>query len=846
MRMIFAISTMLIFLSAMPGCSSGKNPVELINGFTPNTNGEIQVASGQTGDSGTAPLAVFKGIIDPQALTVKLTPSRNAAKIGDIVDADITQFLMFQPCWNCVRVAHVSSGTIGLTIGFAIRHPVSNINVRPDLHAFDVHGIMILPSDTTFALQYPQPNGAGMGTVSGNVHLVANADGYTTHFDELAIDTKYFNPPLDIPGTLNPYKRYFTNFDTPTFNPHNPVGYNVFPVGSAWETQDFYLNTVQYGGPIEFVFVVDGSYGQSAVLKNRQNPQYYLPAFNRKEPWKVEPAVIENNLIAGNTSPTLTAKVRIDAYDWQGARTADPAYPDPSHLTGIPITSNVTGAYLSVPSLFDGVLQSTTPTGGSGAVGDPYRYEIEFTNEKGATVGDFIGLVSVRDELWDQQGPPGIPASPAGFPFQGLDIRDYSSYQTFTITIADPWDLHPDPFPGTYHVYWGMCTATGDFNNDGHADLAVGAYGAEPYGSVFAYFGNGESFNEPPVQMYSETSGYDEIGMRVAVGDITGDDVDDIVTVGLNGAIAVFPSDGAGGFGIPILYKDPVTMSSYFGTQLSVGRMNNDNYDDIVVSDYGATVTAINRAGKIYVHLFDGTSIQPAIEIIQASPAASACFGMSLGLTNLNNDDYDDILASYDVQINPNEYGDVEIITNDGTGHVWFREYLRTKMPGLNSLDFGSSITTVDFTGDGVQEWIIGAEMNDIGSADAAGEFFIIYPDGVNGFRGYLRIPNGNPEAYDRLSQQEISTGDINGDGALDLIVPAAGAYNGGKVELYLARGGWFEYYKTLTEPSFTPYPDTFGASVLGMKVDSDSADEVIVGSIADNWQGRLYVYFNP
>ncbi len=843
MKILKTIILPLVFFLAL-GCSSANNPT------TPSgenaTYENTQVAIGITGDTADIPWGVYSGYINIGTLDAEFLPSRNASAIGDVFDTDITQFLMFSPCWNCIRISSVdvdSSGNVILSI--AVKHPIDNINIRPDLHAFDVRGIMILPADTNFDIGYPPPDTGGLLPLIGNALTVINPDGMTTHFDEIAGDINYFNPPKEIDGNLNPFKRYFTDPSTPAFDPFIPVGHNVFPAESGWETQEYIINSSQIEGTIEFVFVLDASYGHSAVYTTRDNPEYYLPNYNRKEAWRVDVAITDNSLAADNI--TSTAAIQVDVYDWQAGRTVDPNYPDSTHPGGIPYTSDVTSVRLSVPGLFNGELSETTPISGNGVWGDPYIFDFTFTNDKAALVGDYPGLVSVRDELWGQSGPYAVSQPPSGFPYDGPDIRDYSAYQVFIISISDPWDIKPDPFPGTSNVFFGTATAKGDFNNDGIEDLAVSAPGADPSGTIFVYFGNGSSLDEPPVALNSEESILWNIGHNVAAGRMDEDEIDDIVALSDNGAVAVWLSDGTGGFAEPIFRKDSVGSLEGYGWDLSLGKLNNDNFGDIVTGHPHANIAPDINAGKVLIYMFDGVSIPAPVGISFDPVTAGKKYGACVALAKVNSDQYDDLLVKHNCEIIPGEYYDVEIALSDGSGGAYSRQSLRTLFPNLNSYYIGTGIEVVDLDDDGTDEWIIGAEMNPVNGVNNAGEFFIFYPDGNNGFNGYTRHQNGDPETSDRLAQFRCATGDLNGDGVLDIIVPTlSGGLTDGEVQVFLASPGGYEYYKKYTEiPGLTHYY-RFSRSILAMDIDGNGDDELIIGSRSDSFLGHLYIYFNP
>ena len=438
---------MLLLLILFAGCSStGNSPV------VPNGSANQQSATGEniTGvpvessdviySRSSNDVLAYKAFgiydisIDPQSLTGEIIPARNASAIGDVFDSDLTQFLMLTPCYNCIKIDGISNlGNSQIQVGFAIKHPFSDIVKRPDLHAFDVRGILLSKGNWNFPSTIVRLGEMSFTTARANVSLLANADGYTQHFDSLAEDTHYFDPPkFSYDANINPYKRYFVNPSTAAFDPHNPVGHNVMKTSAGWETQYYIFNIPQGATALDFGFVVDCSYGVSAKFSNRNSPWYFLPEFNRKEAWKVETSVISNELASGNT--TSTAQINVEVCDWQTGLVADPNYPDTSNLSGISAESDVASVSVDIAGVTT-LSEVTSPASGSGTNDDPYIFNITATNSQGAVAGWYYALIAVRDDLQGQQGPMGIPESPAGFPFEGPDIYDYSTYQIIPIRI---------------------------------------------------------------------------------------------------------------------------------------------------------------------------------------------------------------------------------------------------------------------------------------------------------------------------------------------------------------------------------------------------------------------------
>jgi hypothetical protein len=380
---------------------------------------------------------VWKVRISVSDLDAEIIPARNALAIGDIFDTDLSQFLTVSPCLNCLSIDNLKKDYFeDLNIEFRIKHPFHNAKTRKDLHAFDVRGILILdaPASTTHDnVIITQPDGSQEAAILPYPVLL-NSDGYTSHFDDLVTDERYFLDGTDMYGNLNPFLRFYEDTSDVPFDYTDPLGHNVMPVGADYYSRIGIFNAdILLIDPLEFYFIADSAYGQSATFATRSDPKYYLPWFNRTEAWRVEYWIENNNLTQYN--PASTADVVIQVFDWQQGASVDPDYPDPSNLAGIPESSDVLNLELSVPGFTNDLLIATTPESGSGTPSDPLQYRITVTNTNSAALNQ-TGLLAVRDELNGYPYPKGrmpIPESPAGFPYSTQDIRDYTLYHEIIV-----------------------------------------------------------------------------------------------------------------------------------------------------------------------------------------------------------------------------------------------------------------------------------------------------------------------------------------------------------------------------------------------------------------------------
>jgi hypothetical protein len=441
MRLFYLpLITFFLFIFA---CSNGSSGPVLPESNTDVISQDDSAVIGEASDvlfvSGSSDVLAYKAFgiyqvtIDPVALTGEIIPARNASAIGATFDADLTQFLTVTPCRNCLQINGIQLTSDGnVNVGFKVKHPFGDPAKRPDLHGFDVRGIVLAEGNFFFMNTLVNLTDTDTAPVKANVNLLVNPDGYTHHFDELATDTHYFDPPRDYDANINPYKRYFEDSTAGAFDFANPSGHNVMPCGSDWETQVYTFDLQPGAETLDFGFIVDCAYGASAVLKNRFTPWYFLPEFNRKEAWKVETIIATNDLQSAITSSTASLTVAV--CDWQAGLTADPNYPDTTNLYGIKAKSDVASVNVEIPFV-SSLTSVISPASGTGSGSDPYIYNLTVTNTLAASAGTYFGIVAVRDDLQGQVGPIGIPESPAGFPYEGPEIYDYSTYNVFSIRV---------------------------------------------------------------------------------------------------------------------------------------------------------------------------------------------------------------------------------------------------------------------------------------------------------------------------------------------------------------------------------------------------------------------------
>ena len=310
--------------------------------------------------------------------------------------------------------------------------------------------------------------------------------------------------------------------------------------------------------------------------------------------------------------------------------------------------------------------------------------------------------------------------------------------------------------------------SAGDVNGDGIADIVIGSQGAGPSGTGVppTAFNIGESY--------------------VVFGQSTG----------FGSSIDVSTLDGTNGFKVT-----GDTALDNLGTAVSAGDLNNDGYDDIVVSAVGSDPGGVNNAGEVYV-VYGGASGLPA---------------------------------------------NVDVSTLNGTNGF-------TITGAFADGEAGNSVSAAgDINGDGIDDLVIGEHSF---YYDTGGAYVVFGQDGglgtnvdlasLDGTNGFRIV--GNAQG-DQAGYSVSMAGDINGDGFDDIIIGARGAYGYGYYggyanhgESYVVFGSASGFGATLDlnqldgSNGFTiggvMEDSTFGNSVSSAgDVNGDGYDDLIVGA---------------
>ena len=335
-------------------------------------------------------------------------------------------------------------------------------------------------------------------------------------------------------------------------------------------------------------------------------------------------------------------------------------------------------------------------------------------------------------------------------------------------------------YPGTVakDEIFAHSLAAGDVNGDGYCDLAIGqpldnAGGKSNAGTIKIMLGTATGLNAADtVQIDQDTANVpgipeaeDRFGEQLAVADVNGDGVGDLISATIGEQISGSSDRGS----LHILYgpinngtpasggyvdSGNVTgIEEFAGSALAVGHFNDDEYADVAVGVSDQQVDTKGAAGRLAV-----------------------LYGGSQGLSATSR------VKLFD-QSSPGISGSPET-----------EDY------------FATSLASGDFDGDGTDDLVIGMRSEAVGSATGAGASMILFGNATGGIttKGALWIDQDTEGVPGTAAEADhfgwtVGALDTDGNGRVEPLVGAPGNA-AGTVTVLKVRSGTLESATALAE----------------------------------------------
>lgn len=323
-----------------------------------------------------------------------------------------------------------------------------------------------------------------------------------------------------------------------------------------------------------------------------------------------------------------------------------------------------------------------------------------------------------------------------------------------------------------------QCLAVGDVNVDDRLDLVIGVSSSQDTNTLITQDASGAS--QLPCCYKSAQNGFTQTSLSggtrqtrsVALGDVTGDGVIDLVIGNSDYDNQLMVGDGNGGFEEPMLLPGGSSTSTY---AIALGDFTGDGVLDILVGNSGQANTLIYAAGGSFVaseilgshslrteqialhensnggidvyhvgingygqHVVDDGSGSYTQQNFQVSPHTSKTYGVDVALADVNADGVDDILVA-------TTSSGLRLFTISSSGSTTMSTLLSS--PGYKKI---LSIALGDFNGDGAIDVVAGENGYDN---------YLLLNDGAGSFSS-SSLAGGSMATYD------VAVGDLTNDGS--------------------------------------------------------------------------------
>ncbi|OGJ43225.1 hypothetical protein A3B60_01725 [Candidatus Peregrinibacteria bacterium RIFCSPLOWO2_01_FULL_39_12] len=413
-----------------------------------------------------------------------------------------------------------------------------------------------------------------------------------------------------------------------------------------------------------------------------------------------------------------------------------------------------------------------------------------------------------------------------------------------------------------------------------------------PFIEVFAATKTYESFISTDLSKieFSGTFPGGQFGSAIASGDFNGDGIDDLFVgspftsvheMQWNGSLSIIFGGESGDRNELVYYGD--NSGDQLGTAIASGDFDNDGFSDVAVSAYYASVDdknssdKENRPGKVYViYGNSGLSDQSALDSQTGSQLHSQLssqnddsisnksarqfagknsgdnFGLALEVSDINNDDIDDLLVGAPQALTSNSGNAGAVYAYFGSDVSLSAEKNITFYGHHFGEKFGSSIASGDFTGDGKTDLVISAYLAHFDELSQVGRVYLYYGLKKNPSVVKLETTSLRGKSEKEWFGFDLDIKDINGDKKDDIAIsslPLNGDRKENKISIFYGRKKFSENISPDIVISEPINQSLIGADVLMANLEGDNKADIIIGApgisnIKSSDAGDVYIIY--
>lgn len=420
------------------------------------------------------------------------------------------------------------------------------------------------------------------------------------------------------------------------------------------------------------------------------------------------------------------------------------------------------------------------------------------------------------------------PQRPTLYVFRGK--RNYAA----TTDVIDLATAQPDAIilGDTGSDEFATALAAGDVNHDGIMDLVAAdstltVSGRTAAGAVFVLFGRTNFFaqttydlalSQRSVKILGATAGDDTGGFLffgglqshgLACGDVTNDGIDDIA-IGAHLADSNSRSDSGKVMVVrgrsPFPSGTTIDLSSQadstilgnetfaeLGTAITIGDINADGIGDLIMGEEFGSIGTLTTEGKIFI-VFGKTAFPSSLNLLSSSSDVTIRgghvwdeLGHAVAVADINADGKRDLLATapgWDpAGVSSSDWGAVYGFFGKASWPATIS--LSSASPdvfiaaGDTTNTIGETLAVGDFDHDSKADFMFASRDGARSGMDAEGRTYVV--KGRTGFPSTLSLALGAEQVdyvinggvdFQQLGDQ-VATGDIDGDGAAELLVAA-------------------------------------------------------------------------